>query len=500
MNMKNIPLLISSSPRAPRAPRAFLTLFTAGAALSFAAPAEAQRSQASSAAPPSAQQSAQAAGPFGQASQAPAQQQAQRQQQARQQQQQQPGAQSSSQWHSGDEWFNQETRPSAGSENWMTTRPGSGAPFHIWDPQAQTWVIIDREAVAEQFQALQRGEAPPKIDPQRIQRLSPAQHEQLDQQMEPQHFSIQQGFLVLPEGQQGQQGQPGQPGQPGQQGQPDPQAQDTQQAKKELKQQAKQARDAAKQQQAQQPPKRQQPQDLQPVTIQGRIEGFREVGIKDDSGLWQDHTLVRIRLDSGTESVVDIGRRMDLVDIDLQQGQQIQINGHQGQLDNQQIVVADQIQSGQRTFNIARNDQRQEISGRITDVSKIDLNKQGEDSLLVRLKMDDGSAVVVDLGKDTNLEDLDLEKNSQVRVRGEREFIDGKSILVAEQISVDGESTQLPQQQQDPQQDPQQGPQQQQLQQQLQRQLQQQLQQQRPEQQQRQQQPQAPQSQSQRGD
>jgi hypothetical protein len=77
-------------------------------------------------------------------------------------------------------------------------------------------------------------------------------------------------------------------------------------------------------------------------------------------------------------------------------------------------------------------------------VSRIDLAQARQDSLLVRLEMEDGSAVVVDFGKDTTLEDLNLQSNSQVRVRGEREFIDGKSILVAKQISVDGESTQLP--------------------------------------------------------
>lgn len=410
MKMKNIPLLICCSPRSPRA---FLTLMSAGVALSFAAPAQAQRSSSTPAGQQSGQSEAQAQGAL--------------------------------QWHSGDEWFSQKTASPASSEGWVAKRPSTGAPFHVWDPQTQTWVIIDRNLVEDQYQAAQRGEIPQKVDPQRIQRLTPQQHEQLEKKINPQRFTIQQQEdQALHLDAQGQAGLKGQPGQPGQQGHID-----AQQAKSDLKQQAKQARDAAKEasrQQAQQQALRQQPEDLKPMAVQGRIEGFREMGIKDDSGLWQDHTLVRIRLDNGTEAVVDIGRRMDLEDIDLQQGQQIQINGHQGQVDNKQVVVADQIQSGQRTFNIARDDKKREISGRITDVNKIDLNKQGEDSLLVRLKMDDGSAVVVDLGKDISLEDLDLEKNSQVRVRGEREFIDGKSILVAEQISVDGEATQVPQQ------------------------------------------------------
>ena len=444
MNMKNTPQLVHAPLLTPRVPRCLASLVAAGLVIQLA-PAGAQTAGGD----PGRQPSQEAAQPF-QPFQPPvaqpfgdvppqnperAQNAERLEQAAREAARERPQVRPTDepevgQWHSGEAWF--KTPVEAGRESWKPTPPSTGAPFHVWDPQTQTWIIIDRNLVTEHYQALQRGEIPPVADPEKIQRLSPAEHQQLQQQADDQRFTVQQ---------QEPQAEP-QAEQSGVQPAPQPAPQQASKPAKPGKP-AKEAREGRRQRGDQQA-KRQQPGELREVSLDGRIEGFREVGIRDDSGLWQDHTLVRIRLENGSESVVDIGRRMDLENIDLEQGQQIQVRGHEGQVDNKKVVIADQIQSGEQSFNIARDDQRREVFGKITDVSRIDLAQARQDSLLVRLEMEDGSAVVVDFGKDTTLEDLNLQSNSQVRVRGEREFIDGKSILVAKQISVDGESTQLP--------------------------------------------------------
>ena len=84
------------------------------------------------------------------------------------------------------------------------------------------------------------------------------------------------------------------------------------------------------------------------------------------------------------------------------------------------------------------------ITGTVKDVSKTRLSDESrEDSLLIRLELEDGETCVVDLGEGTTLSELDLEQGSEVRLRGEKTKVDGKSIIVASSISVDGDTTRV---------------------------------------------------------
>ena len=66
-----------------------------------------------------------------------------------------------------------------------------------------------------------------------------------------------------------------------------------------------------------------------------------------------------------------------------------------------------------------------------------------EKNLLVRLELKNGKTCVVDLGRGTTLSDLDIDNGSKVRLQGQRKMVNGKALIIARKISVDGDSTRI---------------------------------------------------------
>jgi len=178
--------------------------------------------------------------------------------------------------------------------------------------------------------------------------------------------------------------------------------------------------------------------------IEGQVQGFREVSLRRGQGVPQDHTWVRLRLESGYESIVDLGPEKDLADLDMERGDTIRVTGRHASIGGQNVLIADRIRVGGESINIDRKKSKQEVSGKVRDYSEVNIqDSEFEDYLVVRLRMEDGNEVTTALGKDASLEDFDIEQNVQVKIEGERKVVDGRPILIARKVTIEGETTEI---------------------------------------------------------
>lgn len=195
--------------------------------------------------------------------------------------------------------------------------------------------------------------------------------------------------------------------------------------------------------------------------IAGTIDGFRKLDSRDE------HTLVRLRLRDGRTRVVDLGSRVDPERLDLSYGDRVQIRGMRDRHQGREVLTATSIKiDGDRTRLRERSDEQgtqgegskagsdtreasaqrsrdgQTFAGRLDGFKKTSLDGR-EERLLVRMTLEDGTRRIVDLGPSARLKDLDLEQGDHVSVRGERRTIDGRTVLVADRLRIEGQRAAL---------------------------------------------------------
>ena len=180
--------------------------------------------------------------------------------------------------------------------------------------------------------------------------------------------------------------------------------------------------------------------------IQGRIDKFRHLNLRSQGGQRQEHSLVRLKLQDGRTAVVDLGRKVDLEDLDLQKGDRIRIRGTRGTIDGRPALMANQIQVGGETISIQRprtgsgrqgsQGQTFTVTGRVNGYQILSIGAGDQERVLLNLRLNDGRSLLVDSSDysrgDLNLRDLDI--GDRVVIRGHTRNLQGKTILLADDI------------------------------------------------------------------
>jgi hypothetical protein len=185
----------------------------------------------------------------------------------------------------------------------------------------------------------------------------------------------------------------------------------------------------------------------------GTIDGFKKVSLIDRKGVKDDHTFVKVSLKNGQSRIVSLGNSKDLGDLDLSKGDKISVSGQMVKLDGKKIILADTLRSGGDSHSFAGSNQPNlknrsgqaahagmvTRSGTLEDATKVKLDKQKRDeNLIVRLEMEDGTSCVADLGPNTTMEELNLDEGDTVWIKGKKRQINGKTLIVAKQLRIDG--------------------------------------------------------------
>ena len=185
--------------------------------------------------------------------------------------------------------------------------------------------------------------------------------------------------------------------------------------------------------------------------LNGTIEGLRDMQLKRESGATARYTLAKVRLENGKTSVVNLGRKSALENVNLKQGDSIQAVGRRGTVEGETVFVAHKIKAGGKTIDAnpvirlspsrtVQNQQNQKtIQGTVASIDEKTASSAGKkDHTLVNLRLENGQSATVDLGPAASLEKIDLQEGEMVTVKGRSETRDGQQVLVPDLMKVDG--------------------------------------------------------------
>lgn len=183
------------------------------------------------------------------------------------------------------------------------------------------------------------------------------------------------------------------------------------------------------------PSSRQQPQSW----TSGTIEELREVKIY---GQATPHLVAAVETEADNIRIVDLGPVNQLAHLDLDDGDEIQVRGTRGTINNNEVIVADRVQANGDTAQIRRTWSRGDfrLSGEIIRTSTQTMPGDGRVHLVAVVETDRGNRYTVDLGPQQRLEqeDLDITSGEEITLIV-RPSPAGRQVLEATKISFDDE-------------------------------------------------------------
>lgn len=203
--------------------------------------------------------------------------------------------------------------------------------------------------------------------------------------------------------------------------------------------------------------------EQQQRTLRGTVDSVRTAQWRSSSGEQDQRCIVRLRLEDGRTTFVDVGSKSKLQNLSLSTGDQVQLSGRYANIRGREVFMANTVRVNGEAFTIQRSGQEsagsqvaqgsqarqghtQTVQGQIDGFRHIYLRPQQgqrQQHSLVKLRLQDGRTLIVNLGPKRDLDDLSLQKGDRITLRGQRGMIDGRSVFFADQIRHGGETIQI---------------------------------------------------------
>lgn len=181
----------------------------------------------------------------------------------------------------------------------------------------------------------------------------------------------------------------------------------------------------------------------QMTSLSGKIENLRKVRLSDSN---QEYLVARVDTEQGDSVTALLGGRSDLARLNLSKGDRVSVKGHRGHVNDKSMLIADSVSSGNRSVSVdmpqTRNLKR--AKGDIVSTRNVRFRGFDEQFVVAEVELVSGKTETVNLGPQSKVKSLDLQKGDQVKLLVRPGRVNGERAMIAEQIQANGELVSLP--------------------------------------------------------
>ncbi len=177
-----------------------------------------------------------------------------------------------------------------------------------------------------------------------------------------------------------------------------------------------------------------QARKMQQDQVKGRLISTNEVEIANSG---KTHLVAKVETEKGVANI-DLGPQDDLSSLNLQKGQQIQVSGIQGEINDNFMLLANRLQVGDKRVKIDRSETNplHRLNAKVLNTRT--LSRGEHNMLMARVELQNGTKTLVNLGPQQQLPKIS--QGQQLQILARLTEIDGKKALIADRLRTKGQT------------------------------------------------------------
>lgn len=159
----------------------------------------------------------------------------------------------------------------------------------------------------------------------------------------------------------------------------------------------------------------------------------------------EPHVLADIRTNDGRTARVDMGPKSGITKAGLGEGDQVEVIGTIGKVDESSLLMADRVRHNGKTIGIDRPDDKdlERFEGSVQAMRTVRYKGDSSKSVQAKVDLKNGEVATVDLGPETAIGRFDLSNGDQIHFLADQVRIGGKPALRAEQVRYADQTVKL---------------------------------------------------------
>jgi hypothetical protein len=185
---------------------------------------------------------------------------------------------------------------------------------------------------------------------------------------------------------------------------------------------------------------------LQLRTINGQILRTQEIKLPE----MKERLLVALlRTDQGRRALAVLGPVQELQDLDLNQGDQVSVQGLCLHMDGHPVCLTQQLRAHGQTLQAAQRANEKmvrpssQVRGKVIRTKEIDLPGINEEVMVAVVQGEDGQKYIAGLGTAEDLDRVQLGRGDQVTIRGPEFRIGDHRFLLGRELNANGQTVRI---------------------------------------------------------
>lgn len=179
---------------------------------------------------------------------------------------------------------------------------------------------------------------------------------------------------------------------------------------------------------------RQAGQQPQRVRVQGEVQQRKKLDLVGDQH--KDVVVAKLRTQNGKDVSVYLGAVERVSQLDIQQGDQITVEGVKSKINDEPFIIARRVSTGDQSITnpMPRQQGLRRCEGEIASLRTEKFKGRDGQYLVARLETDQGRTRTVNLGRKDKLERLDLQEGDQITALVRSGRVGGEQALIAQLV------------------------------------------------------------------
>ncbi len=188
------------------------------------------------------------------------------------------------------------------------------------------------------------------------------------------------------------------------------------------------------------------------MNVQGTIEDKKTIQL---SGHDENFVVAKVNTSNDEKRPVLLGTQQKLKQLDLQNGDRVEVSGQKGTINDRQMVIAMKVSSGGKTINTtpktrqadqkdqSKKSNERQIRGSVENLQERKFKDQDETFYVADINLSQGPSRPIVLGPTSKIDQLNLESGDQISAVVCKGRLNGETALVAKEVTQSGQTVQI---------------------------------------------------------
>lgn len=184
-------------------------------------------------------------------------------------------------------------------------------------------------------------------------------------------------------------------------------------------------------------------QQQQIFSVTAKIDSLQSMNMV---GMDKKFQVAKVSTDEDKQLAVWLGQASDLSKLNLSEGDQIEVRGCKGRINDRTVMIAKEVRHDGQQVSVKSpgKTKMKRVKAEVLQTRTVKFRNLDQPHIVARVRTPSGSTEMVNMGPKSKYENVEIGEGTEVKLLVRQGRLNGQEALIAQEVNVNGKTVKLP--------------------------------------------------------